>query len=70
MLIRVRKPTVGVKRLTRQNMPCCCASTALLAASNRARSSGSRPKPLVTAIPWTLSESVWTMRSTRVRLCA
>jgi hypothetical protein len=42
----------------------------LFAASNRARSSASRPKAFVTAMPWMLSTKVCTICSTSVRFCA
>ncbi len=70
MLIRVRKPAVGEKRLTHQKMLYCCERIALLASVNLSRLSFSRPNPLTTATPWMLSARYWTIFSTSVRFSA
>ena len=70
MLIRVRNPAVGEKRLTSQKMLYCWVRMAVLPASNFSRFSSSLPNPLTTATPWMLSERYWTIRSTRFRFSA
>ena len=70
VLIRVRNPAVGEKRLTSQKMSYCWRRIAELLSSNRARSSSSRPKPLTTATPWMLSARNCTIFSTRLRFSA